>query len=439
MAASYLPYQPDQSYLLPPSLEEWLPEGHLAYFISETVDALDLSAFHGRYAGGGPRNQPFHPAMMVKVLIYGYATGVFSSRKLARKLHEDVAFRVLAAGNFPAHRTLSDFRALHLIELENLFVQVVQLARECGLVKLGTIAVDGTKVKANASRHKAMSYKRMKQAEDELKSEIKALLDRAKATDEQERNEPELDIPAEISRREKRLEAIQAAKARLEARQREEDLARGRSENDGRRPRHPDGSDKGGGSYKREFGMPDDRDQESFTDPDSRIMKHASGGFEQSYNGYTAVDAAHQFIVAAELTNCAADSQALPGMLAAVKSNTGEMPAQTLADAGFRSEAVLAKVADHHGEVIVALGREGREDAKVNAQTHPHTAAMAVKLKTEQGEAAYRRRKAIVEAPNGWIKAVMGFRQFSMRGIDKVKAEWKLVCMALNLRRMAYL
>lgn len=185
MAASYLPYRPDQSYLLPPSLGEWLPEGHLAYFISETVDTLDLSAFHARYAGGGPGNQPFHPAMMVKVLIYGYASGVFSSRKLARKLYEDVALRVLAAGNFPAHRTLSDFRALHLTELENLFVQVVQLARECGLVKLGTIAVDGTKVKANASRHKAMSYKRMKPAEDELHCEIKALLDRAKATDDQ--------------------------------------------------------------------------------------------------------------------------------------------------------------------------------------------------------------------------------------------------------------
>ncbi len=202
--------------------------------------------------------------------------------------------------------------------------------------------------------HKAMSYKRMKPAEDELHCEIKALLDRAKATDDQERNEPELDIPAEISRREKRLEAIQAAKARLEARQREADQARGRSEDDGRRPRHPDGSDKGGGSYKREFGVPDDRDQESFTDPDSRIMKHAGGGSEQSYNGYTAVDAEHQIIVAAELTNCAADSQALLGMLAAVQANTGEMPAQTLADAGFRSEAVLAKVADHHGDVIVA-------------------------------------------------------------------------------------
>jgi len=439
MATSYLPYLPDQSFLLPPSLDEWLPDGHLAYFISETVDALDLSAFHARYAGGGARNQPFHPVMMVKILIYGYSSGVFSSRKLAKKLHEDVAFRVLGAGNFPAHRTLSDFRALHLAELAELFVQVVKMARECGLVKMGTIAVDGTKMKANASRHKAMSYKRMQQAEEELNSEIKALLERAKATDEIERNEPELDIPAEITRREQRLAVIQAAKARLEERQREADLAKGRSEDDARRPRNPDGSDKGGGSYKRDFGVPEDKDQESFTDPDSRIMKHSGGNFEQSYNGYTAVDCEHQIIVAAELTNCAADSQALPGMLSAVKSNLGELPAQTLADAGFRSEAVLGTVCVGHGDVLVALGREGKNDATINAQKYPHTAAMAVKLKTLEGQAAYRRRKAIVEPPNGWIKAVMGFRKFSVRGTEKVKAEWKLVCMALNLRRMAYL
>jgi transposase len=178
MPASYLPYLPDQDFLLPHSMREWLPEGHLAYFINDTVDSLDLRAFHARYAKDGPRNQPFHPAMMVKVLIYGYATGVFSSRKLARKLHEGVAFRVLGAGNFPAHRTLSDFRAFHLRELSELFVQVVRLAREMGLVKLGTIAVDGTKIKANASRHKAMSYERMLKAEAELRAQIKALLDK---------------------------------------------------------------------------------------------------------------------------------------------------------------------------------------------------------------------------------------------------------------------
>jgi transposase len=439
MPTSYLPYMPGQSLLLPPSVDEWLPQGHLAYFISDTVDQLDLSAFHARYAGGGPRNQPFHPAMMAKVLLYGYATGIFASRRLARKLHEDVAFRVLGAGNFPKHRTLSDFRALHLEELAALFVQVVKLARECGLVKLGAIAVDGTKVKANASRHKAMSYKRMLESEVELKAQIDALLERARATDEAENNEPEQDIPAEIARREARLAVIRAAKERLEVRQREADIARGRSEGDGRQPRHPDGTPKRGPKYKREFGLPEDRDQESFTDPDSRIMKHAHGGFEQSYNAQTAVDAEHQIIVAAELTDNAADSDQLPDMIASIQRNLGALPAQALADAGYRSEAVLSALADSPCEVIVALGREGREDATIDAGLYPHTAAMAAKLQTDAGKAAYRRRKAIVEAPNGWIKAILGFRQFSLRGIEKVRAEWKLVCMALNLRRMACL
>jgi transposase len=439
MTTSYLPYEPQQQQLLPAALQDWLPEGHLAYYISDTVDSLDLSAFHARYAGGGPRNQPFHPAMMVKVLIYGYATGVFSSRKLARKLHEDVAFRVLGAGNFPAHRTLSDFRALHLKELAALFVQVVKLARECGLVKLGTIAVDGTKVRANASRHKAMSYRRMEQAEAELKAQIDQLLARAKATDAAERDEPEVDLPAEIARREARLAVIKAAKERLEARQREADAARGRSADDDRRPRHPDGTPKRGPKYKRAFGVPEPTDQESFTDPDSRIMKHAGGSFEQSYNAHTAVDAEHQIIVAAELTNNAADSDRLPPLLQAVAANMGTLPQQALADAGFRSEATLAKVADLPCEVIVALGREGREQAAIDAEKHPHTVAMAARLQTAAGKDAYRRRKAIVEPPNGWIKAVLGFRQFSFRGFKKVKAEWQLVCLALNLRRMAYM
>lgn len=439
MTTSYLPYVPGQGLLLAPSVDEWLPAGHLAYFISDTVDALDLSAFHARYTGGGPRNQPFHPAMMVKVLLYGYATGVFSSRKLARKLHEDVAFRVLGAGNFPAHRTLCDFRALHLEELAALFVQVVKLARECGLVKLGTIAVDGTKVKANASRHKAMSYQRMVQAEAELKAQIDALLERAGQADETEKDEPELDIPAEIARREARLAVIEAAKARLEARQREADTARGRTPDDEHRPRHPDGTPKRGPKYKRDFGVPADNDQESFTDPDSRIMKHSGGAFEQSYNGQTAVDAEHQIIVAVRLSDNAADSGQLPAMLEAVKCNLGTLPARAVADAGYRSETTLEELAECPCEVIVALGREGRENAKIDAQRYPHTAAMAARLQSAPGEAAYRRRKAIVEAPNGWIKAVLGFRQFSLRGIEKVRAEWKLVCMALNLRRMAYL
>ena len=332
MPTSYQPYLPDQDFLLPHSMREWLAEGHLAYFVNDTVDSLDLTAFHARYAGGGSRNQPFHPAMMVKVLIYGYATGVFSSRKLARKLHEDVAFRVLAAGNFPAHRTLSDFRAFHLKELSDLFVQVVRLAREMGLVKLGTVAVDGTKIKANASRHKAMSYERMLKTEAELKAQIGALLDKARAADEAERNEPELDIPAELARRQDRLAQIEAAKARLEQRQREADTERGRDPDDDRRPKGKNGKPKGG-RYKREFGVPKDSAQENFTDPHSRVMPRAGGGFDYSYNAQTAVDDTAHIVVAAELTNMAADSGELTGMIEAVNANVGANAQQVLADA----------------------------------------------------------------------------------------------------------
>ncbi|MBN9424193.1 MAG: IS1182 family transposase, partial [Candidatus Accumulibacter sp.] len=360
MPVSYLPYEPQQQRLLPDALQDWLPEGHLAYFISDSVDSLDLSAFHARYAKGGPRNQPFHPAMMVKVLIYGYATGTFSSRKLAAKLHEDVALRVLAAENYPAHRTLSDFRALHLQELAALFVQVVRLARECGLVKLGTVAVDGTKLKANASRHKAMSYDRMVKAEGELKAQIDGLLNRARAADDLEKNEPDLDVPGEIKRREDRLKAITEAKLRLEQRQREADAARGRSADDERKPRDKDGKPKGG-RYKRDFGVPKDSAQESFTDTDSRIMKRSGGGYDYGYNAHTAVDESAQLVVAAELSNNAADSDRLPVLLAAVKANLGEDARQVLADAGFRSEAVFEQLKDSPSELIVALGREGKQ------------------------------------------------------------------------------
>lgn len=437
MPTSYLPYEPDQDLLLPHSLREWLPEDHLAHYISDTVDALDLRAFYARYEDGGPRNQPFHPLMMVKVLVYGYATGVFSSRKIAKKLHEDVAFRLLGAGNFPKHRTICDFRALHLQELAALFVQVVKLARECGLVRLGTIAVDGTKLKANASKHKAMSYGRMQAAEAELKAQMDGLLARAAQADQAEAGEPDLDVPAEIARREQRLVAIRAAKGRLEQRQREADAARGRKPDDDESG--PGGAGKKAGpAFKRPFGEPPAKAQDNFTDPDSRIMKSAAG-FEQCYNGQTAVDAQAQIIVAAELTQCAADSGELPGMIATVARNTGAAPAVVLADAGYRSEAALARLAESAPatDVLVALGREGKRQVGIDAGRLPHSAAMAAKMEHPDGRGRYRRRKAIVEPPNAWIKQVLGFRQFSLRGVQKVRCEFKLVCAALNLRRMA--
>jgi transposase/IS5 family transposase len=439
MSTSYVPYHPEQQQLLPSALQDWLPQGHLAYFINDTVDSLNLSAFHARYATGGPRNQPFHPAMMVKVMVYAYATGCFSSRKIARRLHEDVAFRVLAADNFPAHRTIRDFRALHLHEFTELFVQVVRLAREMGLIKLGTIAVDGTKIKANASRNKAMSYARMQATEIELKAQITALVQKAANTDEAERDEPDLDIPAEIERRTARLAAIEAAKARLEERQRQSDIQRGRTPDDERKPQGKNGTPKGGRPYQRDFGVPPAKAQDSFTDPESRIMKRAGGGFDYAYNAQTAVDETAHIIVVAEVVNTSSDVQQLPMVLSAVKAHTGEQAGQVLADAGYRSEAVMAELAKTQPDtqLVIALGREGKVLAKPrDEQRYPHTVAMAAKFETEQGKADYRKRKWIAEPPNGWIKNVLGFRQFSMRGLKKAQAEFKLVCLALNLRRM---
>ncbi len=435
---SYRPYEAQQEMLLPASLQDWLPKGHLSYFIGDTVDALDLKAFYARYEGGGSRNQPFHPAMMVKLLVYGYATGVFSSRKIERRLHEDLAFRMLGAGNFPRHRTIRDFRALHLKELADLFVQVVKLAQEMGLVKLGTVAIDGTKIKANASRHKAMSHERMQQAEAELKAQIDALLERAKTADAAEAHEPEVDIPAEIQRREDRLQAITEARQRIEKRQRDADIERGRSPDDECKPRDDEGKPTGG-RYKREFGVPEPAAQDNFTDPDSRIMKRAGGGFDASYNAQTAVDEQALIIVAAELGNNAADVGQLVPMLEAVKANTGQAPEQALADAGYRSEDNFKALAASGTELVVAMGRAGKRCAEVDAQKSPHTAAMAAKLQTDAGKAAYRKRKWIAEPPNGWIKSVLGFRQFSLRGLHRVQAEFKLVCLALNLRRMGAL
>ena len=283
--------------------------------------------------------------------------------------------RVQAAENDPAHRTLSDFGALHLHELAELFVQVVHLARECGLVKLGTVAVDGTELKANASHHKAMSYERMLEAEAKLEAQIDGLLSRARATDDLEKNEPDIDIPSEIQRRADRLAAITAAKLRLEQRQQEADAARVRSQDDQHKTRDKDRKPKSG-PYKRDFGVPKDNAQESFNDTDSRIMKRVVRGYDYSYNVHTAVDEAAQIVVAAELTHNAADSDRLPVLLATVKANLGQEAVQVLADAGFRSEAVFEQLKDSPIALIVALGREGKQALSIDVEQYPHAAAM---------------------------------------------------------------
>jgi transposase len=435
MPTTYRSYQPDQGLLLPTSLTEWLPEDHLAYFIADAVEALDLEAFYARYEGDGRRRQPFEPRMMVKVLVYAYASGVFSSRKVAIKLQEDVAFRVLGANNFPAHRTIREFRQLHLAEFSKLFVQVVKLAREAGLIKLGRLAVDGTKIRANASKHKAMSYGRMKDEEARLKKEIAGLLKQAEATDGAEDRAfgPDRvgnELPDELRRREDRLRVIQEAKARLEARQRQADEEAGRSKDDDGNTRGPTGR-----PCKRELGVPADKDQENFTDPESRIMV-TQEGYQQCYNAQAAVDEASHLVVAADLGNNASDAGQLVPMIEQVKANAGAVPAMTLADTGFASEETFRRLEANGWQACVSLGTEGKTMLAFDPSDNPARARMAERLKTPEGKAHYRRRKAVVEPVFGWAKQVLGFRRFSWRGLHVAKHEWDLVCLALNLKRM---
>jgi len=431
MPTTFRPCSPDQAFLFPPSPRDWLPDGHLAFFILDAVAALDLQAFYAPYEGDGRRNAPFDPQMMLRVLLYGYVTGTVSSRRIAQKLQEDVAYRVLAAGNFPAHRTIAEFRQRHLADFEALFVQVVQIAREAGVITLGTVAVDGSKVKANASKRKAMSYGRMRDEEPRLRAQIAALLATAEATDAAEDATHGADIsgdelPAELQRRETRLAAIVKAKAAIEARQAAKDREAGRTPDDGRKSRGPT-------PYKRDFGVPADTDQENFTDPDSRIMK-MSGGFDQGYNGQVVVDADSQLIVATRLTNVAADQGTLVPLVDRVHEILQTAPGTTLADAGFRDETTFVELERRKIPAYVSLGREGKAVVAPSPEAAA-TGRMAAALATEEGRARYRRRKAIVEPVFGWLKHVMGFRRFSVRGLTKVTGEWSLVCLAVNLKR----
>jgi transposase len=427
MSTTFRRYNPEQVLLLPPSPRDWLPEGHLAYFISDTVDNLDLSAFYAPYEGDGRRNSPFDPRMMVKILLYGYATGTFSSRKLAKKLHEDVAFRVLGCENFPAHRTIAEFRQQHLPAFRELFVQVVRVAKEVGLIKMGTVAIDGTKVKASASKHKAMSFGRMQEEEQRLRAEIEELTSRASQVDAQEdalygEDNSGEEIPEELKRREQRLEKIREAMERLKSRQVEEDRKAGRSPEEKSRAKRP-------------FGEPEKKKQDNFTDPESRIMK-TSSGFEQCYNGQLAVDAESRLIVASEVTQSAADVEQLLPMVEKCGAVAQEIPREVLADAGYRSEDNLQKLEGKGIEGYVSLGRERKSRSVVAGPENPATRRMQEKLATEEGRKTYGRRKGLVEPVNGWIKSVLGFRQFSLRGLIKAAGEWTLVCLALNLRQL---
>lgn len=426
-------YHPDAPILMPPDVREWLPEGDLAYQISDLVSALDLSAFYAPYEGDGRRNRPYEPAMMVKILVYGYATGVFSSRKIAAALKRDIGFKYLAAGNEPSHRAICEFRRRHLQDFEDLFVQVVGIARELGLVKLGTLAIDGSKVKAQASKRKALSYDRMLEQERKLRTEIADLLQRAEAADadEDERHGPDSDggtsIPQELQHRSDRLAAIGQAKLRLEA------AARKADDDRGRRPGQ-DRPTRGGSPYKRPYGEPDPKAQTNFTDPESSIMKTSTEGFQQAYNAQAAVEGSSRLIVAVDVSANASDAGQLQNMLDRVRANTGLEPGKVLADSGYADERVFKALEEDEVDAYVAQGREGRGPAR--AHRSPARARMAAKLRTTRGRETYARRKHIAEPPFGWIKQVLGFRRFSVRGLEKVRGEWALVSLAVNARRL---
>lgn len=431
---SFRPYEPDQQLLLPPSLRDWIPPDHLVWFISETVDQLDLSEILDGYRDGGQGNLPYHPAMMLKILIYAYATGVFSSRRIARHIEENIAFRVLAAGNAPDHRTICRFREQHLAAFERLFVQVVQIARDAGLVRMGTLAVDGSKIRANASKRKAMSYERMQQEEKRLRREIRALTGRATKRDAAEDIEFGADfrgdqLPEELQRREDRLAKIREAKRRLEARKRVEAKANERDEDD-------DPPKRRGRPRKYPLGKPKPKDQENFTDPESRIMKDGSGAFQQCYNAQAAVDGAQRIIVAASVQQSASDAPALIPMVEQAKKNVRRRPKEVLADAGYASEANLKALERRRIKGYVSLGREGKTARTPKPEAHA-TRRMAKTLRSKRGRTKYKQRKHIAEPPFGWVKRGLGFRQFSLRGLRKVAGEFNLVCMAMNLRRMA--
>ena len=432
MPTTFRPCAPDQSCLFPPSPRDWLPEGHLAFCIADTVAALDLQEFYAPDEGDGRRNQPFDPQMMVTVLWYAYATGTFSSRRIARNLEEDVAYRGLAAGNFPAHRTIAEFRPQHVAAFEALFVQVVPIAREAGVVPLGALAVDGTKVKAHASKHTARSDGRMRDEEARLREPIAALTAQAAASDAAEDATlgPDVrgdELPAARQRREERLATIAAANARLDARQADDDRQKGRTPADGR-------TSRGTTPFARDFGVPPDDAPDNFTDPESRIMK-TSDGVDQCDNGPLAVDEASQMMVATGLTNCAADNAELLPLIDQAHATLGEHPRDVLADAGDRGEAPCQTLEARDITAYMSLGHETRP-AKPPNPAHPATQRMADRLARETGRARYRRRKAIVEPVLGWIKEVLGFRRFSLRGVAKARGEWNVVCLAVNFKRL---
>lgn len=433
MAKGYRSYQPDQDLLLPPSLRDWLAEDHLVYFVSDVVDQLDLTKIHAGYGDEGRGQPPYDPSLMTKLLVYGYCVGVFSSRRIQKRLQEDVPFRVLAAGNEPDFRTISDFRKNHLEALQGLFEQVLEMALESGAMKLGRVSLDGTKIKANASKHKAMSYGRMKEKQQQLKEEVKQLLSQAEAADAEEderhgRNRRGDELPAELRRRESRLAKIQQAKKVLEQRARDKAAAEGKSEEEVHKAK------------------PVDKDQYNFTDPESRIMMGADG-ILQGFNAQAAVEPTMQLIVGQQVTQAANDKEQLTPMVETIERQAGQRPQAILADNGYCSDKNLEylEAVDHperkmEGYIATGKSKHGEHRRPCKPGPLPKGATrvdrMKRKLQTKVGKAVYAARKCVVEPVFGQIKQARGFRQFLLRGLKKVQGEWALLCMTHNILKV---
>lgn len=438
----------DTAYLLPPSVEEWLPKDHLARFVVDIVDQLDLSELTRQYRGAG--SAAYHPAMMLGLLVYGYATGVYSSRRIEAASYESIAFRYIAANEHPDHDSLCVFRKRFLKEIEALFVQVLCIARQMKLLKLGTIALDGTKIHANASRHSALSYGHAQKIEAQLEAEVKQLLARAQAADQEPLPEG-LSIPQELSRREQRLAAIRQAKAQIEARAAERD-AQEKADFDAKIKAR---EDKTAHTGKKPGGKPPappsagvrPTDQINLTDADSRIMPVTGKGFEQSYNAQAAVDTQSMLVVAIDMAQVATDKQQVEPMLevlAGLPEELGNIE-HLLADNGFFSAANVERCVQAKIEPLLAAGRDAHHPHWEDRFTEPapllepagEVDRMKHRLKTIQGRKLYGLRKQTVEPVFGIIKSVMGFRQFLLRGLPAVRGEWSLVTMAWNIKRMA--
>jgi transposase len=432
MPKGYRSYLPDHDLRLPPSLREWVAEEHLVYFVSDVVDQLDLSAIHAVYGEEKRGQPPYDPRLMTKLLVYGYCTGVFSSRRIQKRLQEDIPFKVLAAGNEPDFRTISDFRKIHIGTLQELFEQVLELALEVGAVKVGRVTVDGTKVKANASKHKAMSYGRMEEKQQQLREEVKQLLEQAEAADEEEDRrhggQRGDELPEELRRRETRLAKIKLAKKVIEQRAREKAAAEGKSAGEAKRAK------------------PEDKDQYNFTDPESRIMKGADG-FVQGYNAQAAVEPEMMLIVGQSVTEAANDKQQLEPIVEAIEQQSGQRPKEILADSGYCSEENLAYLEsaeqpERKIEGFIATGKQKHGEHRLPCKPGPlpkgatRVDRMKRKLQTKVGKAVYAARKCVVEPVFGQIKQARGFRQFLLRGKAKVKGEWALVCLTHNILRL---